>query len=78
MAFVIATTDVPDQERQYYAGPARMIVGRKAHKTTPMEGHAARFETKAEAEAMLSDLGDGYQVVTATAKKPGDPGVGGG
>jgi hypothetical protein len=61
--FVIATIEVPDQERQYYAGPVRMIAGRKAHKVTHLPKHATRFETEEEAEAVLADLDDGYHVV---------------
>lgn len=32
MRYVLATVEVPDQERQYYAGPIRKIAGRMAHK----------------------------------------------
>ena len=67
MAFVIATTDVPDQERQYYAGPVRVIAGRKAHKVTHLADGATRFETEEEADVLLADLGAGYQVIADPA-----------
>jgi hypothetical protein len=34
MEYVLATLDVPGQERIYYAGPDRKIGGRMAHKVT--------------------------------------------
>ena len=64
MPFVIATIEVPDQERLYYAGPKRTTAGpRMAYKTTHLREAATRFDTEEEAEEMLAGLDDGYQVI---------------
>jgi hypothetical protein len=63
MPFVIATVEVPDQQRLYYAGPKRKTAGpRKAYKTTHLREEAALFDTEEEAEEMLAGLDDGWQV----------------
>jgi hypothetical protein len=63
--YVLATTKVPDQERQYYAGPVRKIAGRMAHKVAHVLEHATGFDTVEEAEAMCKELGAGYDIVAA-------------
>ena len=65
--YVLATAEVPGQERQYYAGPIRAITGRMAHKVTPMLGHATTFNTVEEAEAMCKELVGEYNVVAVDA-----------
>jgi hypothetical protein len=63
MRYVLATVEVPDQERQYYAGPIREITGRMAHKVAGAIEHATSFNTAKEAEAMGKELGGGFKVV---------------
>ena len=63
MPYVLAAADVPEQERQYYAGPVRKIARRMAHKVTHSQDYATRFATIEDAEAMSTELGGGYEVV---------------
>lgn len=63
MPYVLATLEVPDQERQYYEGPERRIGGRMAHKITHLKDRATRFVTMEAAQAMLEELGGGYEIV---------------
>jgi hypothetical protein len=63
VTYVLATIEVPDQERQYYSGPIRKIVGRMAHNVTPMLDHATRFDTPEEAGEMRKELGEEYNVI---------------
>jgi len=63
MPYVLRAVEVPDQERQYYAGPSRKIAGRMAHKVTHDPEHAAKFATREDAQAMLEELGDGYEII---------------
>ncbi len=63
MTYVLATAEVPGQERQYYAGPMRQIAGRMAHKVTQLLDHATRFNTTEETEAMCKELGGEYKAV---------------
>lgn len=65
--YVLTTVQVPDQERQYYAGPVRQIAGRMAHQVTRLLDHATRFNTLEEADAMSKELGRDYNVVTVDA-----------
>jgi hypothetical protein len=69
MTYVLGTVEVPDQERQYYAGPEREIGGRMAHKVTHSLDDATRFATAEAAEAMCKELGGGYRVVAAPGTK---------
>jgi hypothetical protein len=69
MEYVLATVDVPGQERNYYAGPVRKIGGRMAHKVTHSLDNATRFATAEAAEAMCKELGGGYRVVAAPGTK---------
>lgn len=63
MQYVLASVKVPDQERQYYAGPIRKnIQGRMADKVTHLRDLAAKFNTREEAEAMRTEIGDGFIV----------------
>jgi hypothetical protein len=64
MPFVIATIEVPDQERLYYAGLKRKTAGpRVAYRTTHLREAATRFDAEEEAEETLAGLDDGYQVI---------------
>ena len=63
MRYVLATVEVPDQERQYYAGPIRKTSGRMALRITHLLDHATPFHSKEEAEAMCKELDDGYEVI---------------
>ena len=63
MRYALTTVEVPNQERQYYAGPIRKISGRMAHKVTTLLDHATIFNTPEEAEAMRKELGSEYSVV---------------
>lgn len=65
MAYVLGTVEVPDQQRQYYAGPPRKIGGRIAHEVTAIPDYATQFATREEAQAMLEELGGGYEIVEA-------------
>jgi hypothetical protein len=67
MPYVLGTVEVPDQERQYYAGSARKIGGRMAHKVTRVREYATRFATGEDAQAMLEELGAGYEIVALEA-----------
>jgi len=67
MAYVLGTVEVPDQERQYYAGPPRKIGGRMAHEVTHNRDYATKFATREDAQAMLKELGDGYEIVAVEA-----------
>jgi hypothetical protein len=68
MSYVLATVEVPDQQRQYYAGLDRQIFGRMAHQVTPFMDHATRFTTSDEAEARCKELGGGYIVIPANGR----------
>ena len=68
MEYVLATVDVPGQERSYYAGPDRRIGGRKPHKVTHSLSQATMFATREDAEAMRKELGAGYIVIPADDK----------
>lgn len=63
MKYALATVEIPDQERLYYAGPVRKIAGRMADKVTPFQDRATTFDTREEAEEMRTEIGDGYSVV---------------
>lgn len=64
MSYVLLAAEVPDQEKQYYAGPKREITRRMAHMVTPLLDDATKFVTSEEAEAMGKELGGGYNVVS--------------
>jgi hypothetical protein len=66
--YVLATVEVPDQQREYYAGPKREIGGRMAHKVTPLIDHATSFDTAEQAETMCKELGSGYNVIAVDGK----------
>jgi hypothetical protein len=68
VTYVLATTEVPNQQPQYYDGPVRKIAGRMAHKVTHLKDHATRFSTPEEAEAMCKELGGGYNVIAVDGK----------
>lgn len=65
MPYVLGAVDVPDRRRRYYAGPERKIVGRMAHRVTDAEDKdgATRFATREAAQAMLEELGGGYEII---------------
>jgi hypothetical protein len=63
----LGKVEVPDQERQYCAGPPRKTGGRMAHKVTHLRDYATKFATVEDAQATLEELGDGYEIVTVEA-----------
>jgi hypothetical protein len=63
MKCVLAAIQVPDQERQYYAGPVRKISGRMALQVTSLRDHATTFNTREAAEEVCKELGVGWNVV---------------
>jgi hypothetical protein len=68
MAYVLATVEVPGQERQYYAGLPRKIGGvRIALEVTHLSDYATRFATIEDAQAMLKQLDAGYEIVAVDA-----------
>lgn len=67
MRYVLTTVEVPNQERQYYAGPIRQISDRMAHRVTHLVEHATTFNTREEGERMRKELGGDYSVLAVDA-----------
>lgn len=67
MKYVLATVQVPDQERHYYCGPIRKGLTREALRVTNNRAEALKFSTREEAEAMLRELDAAYEVLDIDA-----------